>query len=199
MSIINPRSSPFARLKSRGELPHLYKPGGIYFVTFRLFDAVTSRIDPDEKNLEELTPEEVVELCEPPLTLGSCALARPEIGSLVHNAILHFEGARYQLGAWSVMPNHVHVIFGTCNGYTPSQVLQSWKGFTARQANQILQQTGAFWERESFDHLVRNDKALEWFVEYVNNNAVNAGLCSNTSGWPYCSAGCNFAPKLFRC
>jgi REP element-mobilizing transposase RayT len=117
----------------------------------------------------------------------------------VHNAILHFEGERYRLGAWSVMPNHVHVIFGTCAGYTPSQVLQSWKGFTARRANQILQRTGAFWERESFDHLIRNDKALEWFVAYVNNNAVDAGLCIEPANWPYSSAGCNFTPKLFRC
>src|SRR5215217_216417 len=100
----NPHNTAFVPVASRGELPHLYKPGGFYFVTFRLADAVvpraerlhipqgTSASDPDR-----LDPCELMRGYVPPLTLGSCALNRPDIATLVQNALLHFEGQRYSL------------------------------------------------------------------------------------------------------
>ena len=147
MSLIDPRKTPFAPLKSRGELPHLYKEGGIYFVTFRFADAVVFNarfaVLP-----ENPTNEDIARASEPPLTLGSCVLKQPQIAELVQNALLHFDAQRYLLVAWCIMPNHVHVVFSPIAGYSPAQVLQSWKGFTARRANQLLGKSGAFWERE---------------------------------------------------
>lgn len=214
VEFIDPRKTPFVRPKSRGELPHLYKPGGFYFVTFRLADAVVLRAprpgaprnastrvrpappptmavpapDPDPD------PEEIAAAYDPPLTLGSCALRRPEIASLVQNALLHFHDLRYSLVAWCVMPNHVHGVFSPLGGYTPSDVLQSWKGFTARRANEILGIRGPFWERESFDHLIRSARSLERFVRYIDLNPVEAGLCESPELWPYSSAGVGFSP-----
>jgi REP element-mobilizing transposase RayT len=197
MSIIDPRKTPFADIRSRGELPHLYKEGGVYFVTFRLADAVVYG-DPVPKLPETPTLDEIAAFSEPPLTLGSCVLRQPQLAQLVHNALLHFEGQRYLLVAWCVMPNHVHVIFGPLAGHTPSQILQSWKGFTARRGNQLLNKSGAFWERESFDHLIRSESGLEWFANYVNSNPVKAGLCRNARDWPYSSAGAGFTTRIFE-
>jgi REP element-mobilizing transposase RayT len=197
MGLADPRRTPFARLQSRGELPHLYKDGGIYFVTFRLADAVIPNA-PERSLPETPTNEDIARASEPPISLGSCVLKRPDIAELVQNALRHFEGERYLLGAWCVMPNHVHVIFGPLPGHTPSDILQSWKGFTARRANQLLGKSGSFWERESFDHLIRNERGREWFAEYVNQNPVEAGFCKAPCEWPYSSAGVGFTTRIFE-
>ena len=197
MGLLNPRETPFARIKTRGEFPHLYKDGGFYFVTFRLADAV--RFNREAPALsDDPTPEQVAVASETPLTLGSCVLKEPPFAELVQNALRHFEGQRYLLVSWCVMPNHVHVIFAPLPGHSPSDILQSWKGFTARRANQMLGKSGAFWERESFDHLVRSSTSLDWFVEYVHDNPVKAGFCANPSAWPYSSAGVAFTTRLFE-
>jgi putative transposase len=196
MSFADPRKTPFAPLISRGELPHLYKEGGIYFVTFRLADAVLPGA-PAIVLPENPTCEDIARACEPPVTLGSCMLRNPTAAGLVQNAIQHFEGERYLLVAWCIMPNHVHVIFGPLAGNSPSKILQSWKGFTARRANQLLGRSGAFWERESFDHLVRSERSLGWFTEYVHENPVKAGLCAAVKDWPYSSAGVGFTTRIF--
>jgi hypothetical protein len=47
IDFVDPRTLPFVETRSRGELPHLYKEGSSYFVTFRLWDAVDSNFDAD--------------------------------------------------------------------------------------------------------------------------------------------------------
>lgn len=86
------------------------------------------------------------------------------------------------------MPNHVHAVVSPQLGCTLSQVLQSWKGFTAREANRLLDKSGPFWERESFDHMIRSLHSLERFIDYTRMNPVSAGLCARPEEWPYSSA-----------
>ena len=191
-NFVDPRSTPFVQIQSRGELPHLYKDGGFYFVTFRLLDAVVLNNKPiDKKMLQKMKPAEVASLSEPPLRLGSCVLARPEIGSLVQDALRFFHGERYHLAAWCVMPNHVHAIFAALAEHTPANILHSWKSFTSHRINVILGRHGSVWERESFDHLIRNVEHLEGFIDYVEKNPLVAGLCNSPKDWPYssCSTG----------
>lgn len=114
---------------------------------------------------------------EPPLRLGSYALARAEIAELVQRALRHFHDQRYYLSAWCVMPNHVHMVVTPIGDWELSTILHSWKSFTANKANKILKREGAFWERESFDHLIRTFAHFEAFVHYVENNPVEARLC----------------------
>ena len=208
MDLIDPRQTPFVPLKSRGDLPHLFKPGGLYFVTFRLADAVvpreerfadldSSQCHAPQLELNDFDPEELVGKYVPPITLGSCALNRPEIARLVQNAFLYFEGQRYELGTWCVMANHVHVIFAPAVGHSPSAILQSWKGFTAREANRILGTRGTFWERESFDHLIRSLRSFERLGNYVEMNPVKAGLCKRPEDWPFGSAGSGFQSRIW--
>jgi REP element-mobilizing transposase RayT len=132
--------------------------------------------------------QELAQQCEPPLTLGSCVLKRPELAQLVQDAIRHFECQRYYLLAWCVMPNHVHVVFSTLGQWTLSQVLHSWKSFRANQINKILGRRGPLWERESFDHLIRSIEHCDWYVDYVQRNPVVAGLCLQPADWPVGSA-----------
>lgn len=54
--------------------------------------------------------------------------------------------------------------------------MQSWKGFTAKEANKIVGHTGTFWQREYYEHLVRNENDLMRVVRYVKNNPLKANL-----------------------
>ena len=139
-------------------------------------------------------PQKIIESTDPPLTAGSCVLRQPEIAEIVQNALLHFEGERYHLAAWCVMPNHVHVVVQPLPGYKLEDILHSWKSFTATKINRQLGRKGAFWERESFDHLIRTPEYREQFVYYTEHNPVAAGLVKSPQDWPFSSCGAGFQP-----
>ena len=119
---------------------------------------------------------------------GASFLKDPRVAKLVVDALRHFDGARYHLHAWCVMPNRVHVIFSVLPARTPalrlSSIIQSWKSFTAKEANRLLARTGSFWQREYYDHLVRDDEDFVRCIEYTINNPVKAGLCERWEDWP---------------
>jgi REP element-mobilizing transposase RayT len=105
---------------------------------------------------------------------------------------LHFEGKRYVLGTWTIMPNHVHAILKPLTGFALKDILNSWKSYSARRINANLGTSGALWERESFDHLIRDDSHLERLISYVDQNAVVAGLCDSPSEWAFSARGVGF-------
>jgi len=191
MEFVDPKTTPFVPMHNRGELPHLYKPGGTYFVTFRLADAVTpAHLRP---KLISKTPDglELAGSFDPPLRLGSCILKQPAIATIVQDGIVSSR-EQCELLAWRIMPNHVHVVFAPLIGFSPPRLLQSWKGSSSRLINQMLGRSGPLWERESFDHLIRSVESLQQFIEYVEQNPVEAGLCERPDQWPFgnaCGAG----------
>jgi primosomal protein N' (replication factor Y) len=107
---------------------------------------------------------------------GSCALARLEIATAVENAFKHFDGTRYQLGDFVIMPNHVHVLVRPHENESLQDIVHSWKSFTAKRANELLKTTGAFWRNEYFDHLVRSQAQYEKFRNYIADNPVKSHL-----------------------
>lgn len=115
--------------------------------------------------------------------MGSCWLLKPKIANLVEDAFLHFDGDRYRLLAWCVMPNHVHVVVEPVDGNTLSAVLQSWKSFTAKEANRHLSRSGPFWHQDYFDRYMRSESHLETTIAYVENNPVKAGLVETPAAW----------------
>jgi REP element-mobilizing transposase RayT len=119
---------------------------------------------------------------------GACWLRRPEIGSLVERALLHFDHQRYRLLAWCVMPNHIHALIETIEGWPLGEVLHSWKSFTANQANELLQRRGEFWQREYLDRYVRNAEHYAKVLAYIEDNPVKAGLAKIRTDWPLSSA-----------
>jgi REP element-mobilizing transposase RayT len=120
---------------------------------------------------------------------GPRFLRQPEIAELVMAALgdgdLKFR--RYQLHAFVVMPNHVHLLV------TPSVIATRWlgplKGFTSYQANGLLGSHGsAFWQDESYDHLVRSDVEFERVRVYIERNPVTAGLVTTPERFRWSSA-----------
>ena len=122
-------------------------------------------------------------------------LANSKVAEMVQNSVKHFHGERYYLHAWSVMGNHLHVVYTAMGGHTPKDIHHSWKSYTAHQANKILKRNGTFWESQGVNHLIRSVEDLEWFIEYVENNPVAAGLCQRKEDWPWSSAGTGWDPS----
>ena len=85
------------------------------------------------------------------------------------------------------MPNHVHLLITPRTG--ASSFLRRLKGFSARQANLILERTGRpFWQDESYDHLVRSGEEYRRISRYIINNPVRAGLVDTVEGFAWSSA-----------
>jgi REP element-mobilizing transposase RayT len=116
---------------------------------------------------------------------GSCFLGAPQVASMVESALKYFHGQRYELVAWCVMPNHVHVVVRPLGDHRLTEILQSWKSFTAKQANKVLRRQGSFWQPEYYDHLIRDEEDFNHAVNYVLQNPARATL----NAWPYCGLG----------
>jgi REP element-mobilizing transposase RayT len=94
-------------------------------------------------------------------------LKQPELARMVAETLRHFDGDRYELMAWCVMPNHVHAIVKPLGGHSIGEILKSWKSFSAREANRMLGRSGAFWQPESYDHLIRDEDDYWNQLEYI--------------------------------
>jgi type I restriction enzyme R subunit/putative DNA methylase len=95
------------------------------------------------------------------------------------------------------MPNHVHVLLSPLT--TPSKLLQSVKGFSAREANKILARSGEpFWQPESYDHWVRDAAEFERIRNYTEENPVRAGLAPVAEDYSWSSAFTGGAVKNAR-
>lgn len=176
------------RIRSRGYLPHWEAENEIYFVTFRLHDSLpASLFEPPtfESNRLALrdsadTPSKLPKSSKLARHLdaghGACYLKDPRVAAIVARALRQFDGDRYDLLAWCIMPNHVHVVIHLLDGRDLSRVLHSWKSYSSSRANQVLGRGGTFWQREYYDHLVRNADELQRIIRYVAENPIKAGL-----------------------
>jgi hypothetical protein len=159
--------------RTRGYLPHLEVPEGTYFVTFRLADSLPTALlinlkkEPLLKKSEQL-PNALLEknkyVRKIELLLdtgaGECILRDPRVACLVLNELRKFDEQQYFLHAWTVMPNHVHVLFTLEESAKLSSIMQRWKGSTSFQANRLLNRTGRIWQPEYFDRLIRTGRQL---------------------------------------
>jgi len=186
--VIDPLSRPKTEPRWRGDLPHIHKDGCTYFVTFCLADAVPERLKRRRKIEGSEDSMTIAKHFDVEPSVGGGILKQRNIASIVENALLYFQGERYALSAWCVMPNHVHAVVTPFSGYTLSKILHTWKSYSAHEINKTLQRKGTVWEPESFDHLVRNERAFGSFVDYTENNPIAAGLCGRPEEWLFSSA-----------
>jgi type I restriction enzyme R subunit len=107
---------------------------------------------------------------------GECLLRRRDLANLVARTLEHFDGQRYWLGDYVIMPNHVHLLVALIGATDIEKQCYSWKKFSAREINVALGRTGRFWQEESFDHLVRTPEHFERFRRYIAENGMAAGL-----------------------
>jgi REP element-mobilizing transposase RayT len=119
---------------------------------------------------------------------GECYLRVPAIAAMIQNTLLYFDGSRYNLHAWVIMPNHVHALFTPAADFSLSGILHSWKSFTSKEANKILGRQGQFWEEDYFDRFIRDDDHFVAAKVYIENNPVKAGLCLRPEDWLFGSA-----------
>ena len=180
---------------SRGYLPHFDAEGQTQTMTFRLFDSMPQEVlDAWREELISLPNKEYEFERRKRIDayldqgFGSCYLKDDRIAEIVQNALLQFDGERYFLHAWVVMPNHVHVLYTREVEWQLSQIAHSWKSYTASECNKLLQRKGEFWQREPFDRYIRDEKHFANAVFYIENNPVKAGLCDKSENWRWSSA-----------
>ena len=177
---------PVSHIRNRGYLPHLESEHGIYFVTFRLADSLPQPVlhDLQLRELSKSRDERHLSLeIEDYLDrgVGSCCLSAPGIAELVASAMRKFDKDRYRLLAWCVMPNHVHTVFQPFSGHELADILHSWKSFTGKIIQRRLSSEGALWQKEYYDHLIRDGEQLARAIRYTAENPERAGL----RDWPY--------------
>ena len=184
---------------SRGYLPHLDVPGILQFITFRLADSLPRQVlDQLEQELSPLPASdrdlERRKKIEQWLDagLGYCALKHPRMAEVMQQTLRKFDGERYRLIAWCIMPNHVHVLIEP-KGSLP-KIVQSWKSFTGRWALAHNAELGLgvpggqYWIREYWDRYIRNEAHCHSAISYIHENPVKAILCGKASEWPWSSA-----------
>lgn len=181
---------------SRGYLPHCDEPDKIQFITYRLGDAMPkSVLDAYDEALAqgEIDTLERMRKIEKYLDKGhgKCWLRQPRIARIVEENLQHFDGARYRLLAWCVMPNHVHTLIETFEGISLEAVTHGWKSYTAHQINKIFRRKGRVWQAEVFDRYMRGPLHLARTIYYIDNNPVAARLVQESRNWPFGSARFN--------
>ncbi|MFN4873003.1 MAG: (E)-4-hydroxy-3-methylbut-2-enyl-diphosphate synthase [Akkermansiaceae bacterium] len=202
-------------------LPHWKIDSGTYAVSFRQADSlptvvlnryreardlilekieILTKLDSSRSQLDDLSSlrEELnhleTSIIEPALNqgYGSCLFNNNQNAELVANALKHFDGTRYDLLAWCIMPNHVHVILKLAKGEELDKILHSWKSFTSHEINKLNGTSGSIWQKESYDHLIRDGKDFRNQIDYVLNNPTKAGF----SNWQW--TGCAYPELLAR-
>lgn len=178
---------------SRGYLSHFESGAVVQMVTYRLADALPHAVavrlshelgDSQEGNAAHRKRVEAwLDAGH-----GACWLRAPEVARIVMDSWRHFEGERYHLHAWVVMPNHAHLLVRMIEPHLLQDTVKGWKSFTARQINRHLERTGGVWQREYWDRFVRDESHYIQAVQYIHQNPVKAGLAPRAEDWPWSSA-----------
>ena len=173
-----------------GYLPHRDAPGLVQFVTFRLADAFPAELRSEWESLLEIEDDRKrrIEL-EAYLDRGrgSCHLRRPGVAKLVEGALLFRHGIDYDLRAWVVMPNHVHLLFREEN--VPMwRLVDAWKGYAAKRANKMLGRRGRFWQDGYWDTYMRDAEHEARARRYIESNPTKAKLVALPKEWAWSSA-----------
>lgn len=167
-------------------LPHYHCVGQATFLTWRLHGSL-----PPNRSFSASIPSGKAFLTMDRLLDGRCTgpifLRDPAVAKMVMDAIFHRDLRAFQLHAFVVMPNHVHLLVTPLEAV--SKIMQSLKRFTARQGNLMLGRTGQpFWQDETYDRLVRNETEFERITHYIEWNPVSAGLAEAPEDFPWSSA-----------
>jgi putative transposase len=134
-------------------------------------DRLEPRLRDDFRRTSSVRWNDALDTCH-----GACVLRRPELSLIVAESLHHFDGTRYELTDFVVMPNHVHVLVAFLDDEALLKQCESWKHFTATQINRRLGQKGRFWQQDGFDHLVRTSEQFERFRRYIADNPRRARL-----------------------
>ena len=190
-------------------LPHYTTPNSILFVTFRLAGTIPNHIVENLKSelefklnrieIEKYPPQYGKKLSEIEYKKHFLAideyidnnsmivfLKREDIAQIVMDSLFFHDKVDYDLIAFTIMPNHVHLVVRYTNTEKPFyEIMKSIKLYSARHANVLLGRRGQFWQPESYDHVIRNDEEYRNVIKYVLNNPVKAKLIEHWKSWKF--------------
>jgi hypothetical protein len=184
----------------RRRLPHWQPEGVPVFLTWHLKDSLPQHRYPPPSSPSAgrafLWMDQFLDTAR----TGPFGLRMAPIAALVVDGIAFGQDPlkHYELGAFVVMPNHVHLLV---TPHIPiAKLTRRLKGYTAREANRLLGRTGeAFWQAESYDHWVRSEEEWGRIVRYIENNPVAAGLAARPEGYPWSSAASSIGMRRQDC
>ena len=187
-------------------LPHWSQSGAITFITWRTWDSLPEKVIrqwQQERNCwlqvqginhEAIDWQSQVQKLAPALIdefkqiladrwnehldecHGDCVLRIPACSLIVANSLTHFDGDRYELTDFVIMPNHVHLLVAFPHSEDMLIQCDSWKHFMATKINRLLRRKGRFWQQDGFDHLVRTPEQFKYLRNYIANNPRKANL-----------------------
>ena len=179
-------------------LPHWHQDGKYVFVTFRLHDSLPQEklqwlyeekeawLKRHPQPWDEKTTKEYIDKFGKAIDkwldtgYGDCLLKKTGNRKIVEDALLFFDGKRYELIASVVMPNHVHILIKLNEGYKLIDIMRSIKSYTAKKINENEHRTGAVWQSESYDRLIRDQKHFDNVVRYIIANNKDLAWVKST-------------------
>jgi REP element-mobilizing transposase RayT len=205
------------------KLPHWSQAGTVCFITWRTFDSIPASVmrrwyaDRDDwlwrhgvnakavdwrAQLEDLDQRLRGEFARTfserwhrqlDACYGSCHLRQPELSQIVSESLLKFDGERYELTDFVVMPNHIHLLAAFADESAMLKQCEGWKHYQAVRINRAIGRSGRFWQQDGFDHLVRSVEQFEALRRYVALNPTEARLkegeyCHYSKSGPHRSA-----------
>jgi putative transposase len=155
----------------RRRLPHVHETDQPVFLTWRLHGSLPPNRSFPEATLSSGQAFAALDRLLDEARSGPFYLRQPAVADVIVEAIQYNANTlgHYVLHAFAVMPNHVHLLI------TPAVALpkltKSLKGITSKQANAMLALTGnRFWQEESYDHCVRNEREFGRIRSYIEGN-----------------------------
>jgi type I restriction enzyme R subunit len=187
--------NPYDVIRIHGAgLPHWQQGSAYLFVTWRLADSLPSAL------LRDWKVEREIWLSKHPFPwessiwkeynerfplrmeswldrgMGSCLLRQKGVRRIVCNALHFFDGERYRIFGFVVMPNHVHIVFQPIEGYLIEAIMHSWKSYTSKEVHKLTGGQGELWQRGYWDRLVRSQVHFDRCMRYMDKNPLSAGI-----------------------
>ena len=179
---------------SRGNLPHFDGSNTNQFITFRLADSlpvgVLEHLNEELKQFKGDVEIEKIRRIERLVDqgAGSCILREKQCAELVRDSLIFLDGHRFDLYAWVIMPNHVHMLARFNEGQSMPDGLHSLKSYTANEIKKIHPELGLVWQPGYFDRYMRSEEHFWKTVDYIHQNPVKAKLCGHAAEFIWSSA-----------
>ena len=182
--------------------PHRERENAIYHIGFRLYDSIPQTVIRElqmrRRLLEVRLIEEHGELSEYDLEqldhffsveiekqidsgYGSCIFNDHSNCEIMRDVLTAANGSRYELYAWCIMPNHIHVLMSLLLGNKLSDVVHAWKSSSSHLINKKRNAIGKLWQRDFFNRIIRDYNHYQKTKEYIWNNPDKAGVYA----WPW--------------
>ncbi len=153
-------------------LPHIDVEGYYQFITFRTQDSTDGflrRLATQDmpNNKKQLAADEHID------TSQRGAYLNGQVLTALNTFLKEKEGELYQLIAFSIMPNHVHLLIKPHEKLPV--VMQRIKGGSAKMINELLGRRGPFWARDYYDKAIRDERHFDVVYQYIKNNPLKLG------------------------